>query len=130
MHKNDSKLISEAYDQIYSEGIWDRLKGIGSGIKMGVGTGLKNLGGKIVGDPQFQNTQTMGQAYAKAQQSSLFKSFVTKAEKELNDFLNDLKKMGVDADINSIRQTHPPPSGVDCVFEKSDCSTESKWCEE
>ena len=107
MKSKDQLLLEEAYNQV-NEGIWDRLKGLGSGIKAGagaVGQNIKNkaittLGGKAPEGPQ----QTTGQAYAKAQQGSIFNSFIKKATKEIADFKNDLSKMGIkqsDADLRA-----------------------------
>jgi hypothetical protein len=90
------------------EGIWDRLKGMGSGLKAGasvVGQNLKNkavtaLGGTVTASP----SATTGQAYAKAQQGSLLNSFIKKSNKEIADFKNDLSKMGItqsDADLRA-----------------------------
>ncbi len=100
MRNHDEQLLAEAYSEVYNEGIWDRVKGLGAGIKAGVQTGGQKLFG---GKP----TDTMGQSYAKAQQTSLLKTFVNKATKEIADFQNDLKKMGVSADLDDIRKTHP-----------------------
>jgi hypothetical protein len=107
MKSKDQLLLEEAYNQV-NEGIWDRLKGMGSGIKAGAGTLTQNvknkaitaLGGQAPEGPQ----QTTGQAYAKAQQTSLLNSFIKKATKEIADFQNDIKKLGInqtDADLRA-----------------------------
>lgn len=81
------------------EGIWDRVKGLGSGIKAGASILGQNLKDKAVsalgGTPQQRSGETAGQAYAKAQQGSLKNSFIKKATKEIEDFKNDLKVMGI-----------------------------------
>lgn len=105
MKSADQRLLEEAYDKV-NEGIWDRLKGMGSGIKAGARALTQNvknkaitaLGGKAPEGPQ----QTTGQAYAKAQQTSLLNSFIKKATKEIADFKNDISKLGInqsDADL-------------------------------
>jgi hypothetical protein len=107
MKSRDQLLLEEAYNQV-NEGIWDRLKGMGSGIKAGAGALTQNvrnkavtaLGGQAPQGPQ----QTTGQAYAKAQQTSLLNSFIKKATKEIADFQNDIKKLGInqtDADLRA-----------------------------
>jgi hypothetical protein len=106
----DEILLSEAYAKIYNEGIWDRLKGQASGIGAGLRQGAQNLASKAAGalGADVKPTgQGMGGAYANAQQTSLLNSFINKAEREIADFKNDISKMGVNADIESIRQTHP-----------------------
>jgi hypothetical protein len=106
----DQLLLSEAYGQIYNEGIIDRVKGQFSGMGAGLKQGAQNLVGKAAGALGAEvktSGQTMGQSYAKAQQTSLLKSFIAKANKEINDFFNDLNKMGAGADVEAIRKTHP-----------------------
>jgi hypothetical protein len=100
--KNKDDLFLE---QLYQEGIWDRLKGQGAGIKQGAGTVLKNIGGKLTGDTN--NRPSARGEYAKAQQSSLLKSFVQKVKKEIEDFKNDLKIFKVDSDPDSLKRNFP-----------------------
>lgn len=100
--KNKDDLFLE---QLYQEGIWDRLKGQGAGIKQGAGTVLKNIGGKLTGDTT-DRPSARGE-YAKAQQSSLLKSFVQKVQKEIADFKNDLKIFKVDSDPDSLEKNFP-----------------------
>ena len=109
MKSKDQLLLEDAYSEV-QEGIWDRLKGIGSGVKAGasvLGQNIKNkavtaLGGQATNAP----TNTAGQAYAKAQQKSIFNSFLNKAKKEIADFENDIQKLG-NAGIQELNQTHP-----------------------
>ena len=100
--KNKDDLFLE---QLYQEGIWDRLKGQGAGIKQGAGTVLKNIGGKLTGDTN--NRPSARGEYAKAQQSSLLKSFVQKVKKEIEDFKNDLKVFKVDSNPDSLERNFP-----------------------
>jgi len=107
MNSNDQRLLEEAYNQV-NEGIWDRLKGMGSGIKAGAGVIGQNIKNKAIttlgGQAPQGSGNTTGQAYAKAQQGSLLGSFVKKATKEIADFKNDLSKMGIkqtDADLRA-----------------------------
>lgn len=98
MKSADQRLLEEAYDKV-NEGIWDRLKGMGSGIKAGAGALTQNVKNKAItamgGTAPEGPQQTTGQAYAKAQQGSLLNSFIKKATKEIADFKNDLSKMGI-----------------------------------
>jgi hypothetical protein len=109
MNKDDL-LLSEAYSQVYNEGIWDRLKGQASGIGAGLKQGAQNVASKAasaLGAEVKPSGQTMGGSYANAQQTSLVNSFIKKAEKEISDFSNDIKKMGAGANISDIEKTHP-----------------------
>ena len=97
----DDVLLSEAYDRIYNEGIVDRLKGQASGIGAGLKQGAQNLAGKVaskLGADVKTSGDTAGGAYSNAQQQSLVNSFIQKAQKEINDFNNDVSKMGVNPD--------------------------------
>ena len=105
--KKDNLLL----ENLYQEGIWDRLKGQGAGIKAGastLGQGLKNKAiSALGGTPTKEPSNTAGQSYAKAQQSSLLKSFQSKIKKEIDDFKNDLKKFKVDPDEKDFSTTFP-----------------------
>lgn len=101
MRNNDDLLL----ENLYQEGIWDRLKGQGSGIKQGAGTLLKNIGGKLTGDTG--DRPSARSEYAKAQQGSLLKSFVQKVQKEIVDFKNDLKIFKVDANPDTLQKNFP-----------------------
>ncbi len=105
--KKDNLLL----ENLYQEGIWDRLKGQGAGIKAGastLGQGLKNKAiSALGGTPTKEPSNTAGQTYAKAQQSSLLKSFQSKIKKEIDDFKNDLKKFKVDPDEKDFSTTFP-----------------------
>ena len=50
--------------------------------------------------------QTMGQAYAKSQQKSIFNSFLQKAKAEIADFEKDIQKLGK-ADLAALKASHP-----------------------
>jgi excisionase family DNA binding protein len=100
--KNNDDLVLE---QLYQEGIWDRLKGQGAGIKQGAGTILKNVGGKLTGDKGERPSARA--EYAKAQQSSLLKSFTQKVQKEIADFKEDLKVFKVDSNPDSLQKNFP-----------------------
>lgn len=116
MKSKDQMLLEEAYNkvaapqnEIIDEGVWSQIKGLGSGIVAGAKTGAQNLAAgaaKAIGvKVDDSNRQTMGQAYAKAQQGSMLKGFQSSAEKTVNDFINDAKKMGVNLnDPNIIKQ--------------------------
>ena len=85
--KNKDDLILE---QLYQEGILDRIGGQFKGVKAGSGQLLQNLGRKIYqkagGEAMPPSSQTAGQSYAKAQQKSLLDSFTKKTGKEIEDF--------------------------------------------
>lgn len=107
--RKDDLLLSEAYSQVYNEGIWDRLKGQASGIGAGLKQGAQNLTGKLAsatGNKVEPSGKTMGGSYANAQQTSLLNSFIKKAQKEVDDFNNDMSKMGA-GNIQDVQKTHP-----------------------
>ena len=108
MKSKDQLLLEEAYNAV-NEGIWDRLKGIGSGMKAGIKQGAQNLSAGVAskfGADVKPSKQTMGQAYAKSQQKSIFNSFLNKAKKEIADFENDIQKLG-NAEIAQLKKSHP-----------------------
>ena len=106
--KNKDDLILE---QLYQEGIIDRLGSQFKGVKAGGAQVLQNLGRKLYqkagGEGMPEPSQTAGQAYAKAQQKSLLNSFIKKANNEIEDFRKDLLAMGVSGDPEEIKKTHP-----------------------
>ena len=104
MNKKDQLLLEQAYEEIYNEGIWDRLKGTGAGIKSALGAGIKNVGSKLSGEKP--TGPTMGQAYAKSQQKSIFNSFLSKSQTEIKNFEADIQKLG-GADLAALKKSHP-----------------------
>ena len=98
-------------EQLYQEGIIDRLSGQFKGVKAGTAQVLQNLGRKIYqkagGEGMPEPSQTAGQSYAKAQQKSLLNSFIKKTNNEIEDFKKDLLAMGVSGDPEEIKRTHP-----------------------
>jgi hypothetical protein len=106
--KSKDDLILE---QLYQEGILDRLGGQFKGVKAGGSQILQNLGRKIYqkagGVAIPAAAQTAGQAYAKAQQKSLLDSFIKKTSSEIEEFKKDLLAMGVSGDPEEIKKTHP-----------------------
>lgn len=105
---NDSRDLEIIYEQI-NEGIWDRLKGQGAGIKAGFKQGVQNVAANVankLGANVATSGQTMGQAYAKSQQKSIFNSFVQKAQKEIQEFEQDMIKLGKQ-DLNALKASHP-----------------------
>ena len=108
MKSKDQLLLEEAYDNV-NEGIWDRLKGQGAGIAAGLKQGAQNLAtgaANKLGANIKTSGQTMGQAYAKSQQKSIFSSFLQKAKAEIADFEADIQKLGK-ADIAALKASHP-----------------------
>jgi hypothetical protein len=108
MKSKDQQLLEEAYDNV-NEGIWDRLKGQGAGIAAGLKQGAQNLAtgaANKLGANIKPSGQSMGQAYAKSQQKSIFSSFLQKAKAEIADFEADIQKLGK-ADIAALKASHP-----------------------
>jgi hypothetical protein len=101
MKKKDVLLL----ENLYQEGILDRLKGQGSGIKTGAGTILKNIGSRLTGEKTPK--QSAGKEYSKAQQTSLLQSFKKKVEKEIQDFNNDLKSFKVNPNPLELEKDFP-----------------------
>ena len=101
MKKKDVLIL----ENLYQEGIIDRLKGQGSGIKTGAGTILKNIGSGLSGDKTPK--QSAGKEYSKAQQTSLLQSFKKKVEREIQDFNNDLKSFKVNPDPVQLEKDFP-----------------------
>ena len=85
MKSSDKKLLEEAYNSIYNEGILTR--GIASGA--GILAAAKN---------RFKSGSSV--LMAQAQQNSLTQSFIKKAKAEILDFYNDLNKMGINKNDN------------------------------
>jgi hypothetical protein len=106
--KNKDVLLLE---NLYQEGIIDRLKGQGAGIKTGASVLGQKFKDKTVsalgGTPQKRSGETAGQAYSKAQQTSLLQSFKKKVEKEIQDFNNDLKSFKVNPDPVQLEKDFP-----------------------
>lgn len=105
---NDQILLEQAYDQI-NEGIWDRLKGTAAGIGAGLKQGAANIAGNVAskfGATVTPTGKSGKEAYAQAQQKSIFKSFISKAEKEIKEFDDDIKKLG-QAEILELRKKYP-----------------------
>ena len=108
MKEKKDNLILE---NLYQENIWDRLKGTGAGLKAGASTLGQNFKNKAIsalgGTPTTTTSGSAGQSYAKAQQSSLLKSFQGKIKKEIEDFKNDLKTFKVDPDQENFSNNFP-----------------------
>ena len=106
--QREAVLLEEAYTEV-NEGILTRLKGQGAGVVAGLKQGAQNIATGVAGKLGAKVTpsgKTMGQSYAKAQQKSIFASFMTSAEKEIKDFEADLLKLGK-ADLNTLKASHP-----------------------
>jgi len=120
----DDKLMWEAYQHkkikassIVDEGIWDRLKARGAGVKGTVkGAGQRIAGatkgavagvkGDISGVQSAQAQQLAGKAVGlNAKTLSLANSHIQKISKDILDFQNDMTKLGLDPD--TIQQTYP-----------------------
>lgn len=105
MKYNDHSLMEEAYSQIFEktketetheiveEGMWDQIKGAGAGALKGVKRGYE----KFV-DPETTSFGDVGKEISKGfkggRSSSVVKAHVQKLDAEIDDFINDLKKVG------------------------------------
>lgn len=106
--QREAMLLEEAYSEV-NEGIFTRLKGQGAGMVAGLKQGAQNIATGVAGKLGAKVTpsgKTMGQAYAKSQQNSIFRSFVTTAQKEVKDFEEDIKKLGK-ANEAALKASHP-----------------------
>jgi hypothetical protein len=101
MKRKDDFLL----ENLYQEGIFDRVRGQGAGLVRGAGAALQKAGAKIAGK-ETPNISARSE-YAKAQQKSLLNSFKNKVQKEINDFYNDLREFKVDPDLNEVEKNFP-----------------------
>jgi hypothetical protein len=108
MKSKDDLLLEQAYDRV-NEGIWDRFKGTAAGIGAGLKQGAQNIATNVAGKLGATVTPTGKsgkEAYAQAQQKSIFTSFINKAEKEIKEFEDDVKKLG-QAEIMDLVRKYP-----------------------
>lgn len=106
--QREAMLLEEAYSEV-NEGIFTRLKGQVAGMGAGLKQGAQNIATGVAGKLGAKVTpsgKTMGQAYAKAQQKSIFANFMKVAEEEIADFNADLEKLGK-ADLATLNASHP-----------------------
>jgi len=105
MKYNDHDLMEEAYSQIFEktkesesneiieEGLWDQIKGTGAGIVKGAKRGYE----KFV-DPETTNFGDVGKeiktGFKGGRSSSVVRSHVEKLNSQIDDFIEDLKKVG------------------------------------
>jgi hypothetical protein len=101
MKRKDDLLL----EQLYQEGIIERLRGKGAALVKGAGAGLQKFGSKIAGTEAPKISARA--EYAKAQQKSLLNSFKRKVESEIKDFYNDLKTFKVDPDPTQLEKDFP-----------------------
>lgn len=119
MKTKDQILLEQAYDQI-NEGIWNTLKGTASGLAAGIKQGAQNVASSVAGKlgaTVTPSNKSWKQAYAQAQQKSIFSSFIQTAQKEIADFEEDFKKLG-DADIMTLSKSHPEILKVMSAYKK------------
>ena len=112
-------------DQLIQEGIWDRMKARGAGLKAGVqsapqrlkGAAQSALGkaaGAVGGGDTAQALQQQGQDTASAAKNAAFdpkalsiiNSYIGKLQKTVTSFNNDLKQLGIDPK-GELLQTNP-----------------------
>ena len=105
MKYNDHDLMEEAYSQIFEktkesesneiieEGLWDQIKGTGAGIVKGAKRGYE----KFV-DPETTSFGDVGKeiktGFKGGRSSSVVRSHVEKLNSQIDDFIEDLKKVG------------------------------------
>jgi hypothetical protein len=103
MKYNDHSLMEEAYSQIFEntketpeiveEGLWDQIKGTGAGIVKGAKRGYDSFV-----DPETKSFGDVGKeistGFKGGRSSSVVKSHVEKLYAQIDDFINDLKKVG------------------------------------
>jgi hypothetical protein len=103
MKYNDHSLMEEAYSQIFEntketpeiveEGLWDQIKGTGAGIVKGAKRGYDSFV-----DPETKSFGDVGKeistGFKGGRSSSVVKSHVEKLDAQIDDFINDLKKVG------------------------------------
>ena len=108
-YKNKEQiLLEQAYDKV-SEGIWDRFKGTAAGIGAGLKQGAQNIASNVAGKLGATVTpsgKSGKEAYAQAQQKSIFNTFIKKAETEIQEFEEDIKKLG-QAEILELAKKYP-----------------------
>jgi hypothetical protein len=105
MKYNDHDLMEEAYSQIFEktkdlqsneiveEGLWDQIKGTGAGIVKGAKRGYDSFV-----DPETTSFGDVGKEISKGfkggRSSNVVRSHVEKLNAGIDDFINDLKKVG------------------------------------
>jgi hypothetical protein len=103
MKYNDHSLMEEAYSQIFEntketpeiveEGLWDRIKGTGAGIVKGAKRGYDSFV-----DPETKSFGDVGKeistGFKGGRSSTVVKSHVEKLFSQVDDFIEDLKKIG------------------------------------
>lgn len=111
MKNQDDTTLENAYEQIYEnhsqkqfedekneqqlleEGLWDRVKGVASGIQKAAGRGFDSFK-----DEDTKDFKTVGKeittGFRGGQTSSVIKSHVSKLNAQIDDFINDLVKVG------------------------------------
>lgn len=104
MKYQDHLNLEEAYNNVVAkellnedvqeEGLWDRVKGAASGVAK-VASNVSDIGHettKIRGKGGFLNK--VGQNFKGGRSSSVIKSHIVKLNAEIDDFINDVKKVG------------------------------------
>lgn len=87
----EKELLNE---DIQEEGLWDRVKGAASGVSKAIGSAsyhaqnTSSLGGK----KGF--LAKSGEEFKGGRASSVIKSHISKLNSEIDDFINDIKKIG------------------------------------
>jgi hypothetical protein len=100
MKYEDHLLMESAYNQIsqnnsenIEEGLWDRLKGTGKGVLKGAERGFQSFT-----DPETSKFSDVGKAiktgFSGGRSSSVISSHVQKLDSQIDDFIEDLKKVG------------------------------------
>ena len=104
MKYKDHENLEEAYGKVVSkelltedvqeEGLWDRVKGTASGVSK-VASNISDIGhetSKFSGKGGF--IDKVGTSFKGGRSSSIIKSHISKLNSEIDDFINDVKKVG------------------------------------
>jgi len=104
MNYQDHLTLEEAYNKVVAkellsediqeEGLWDRVKGTASGVAKAV-SNVSDIGHEttnIRGKGGFLDK--VGQKFTSGRSSTVIKSHITKLNADIDDFINDIKKVG------------------------------------
>jgi hypothetical protein len=113
MKYKDHQLLENAYDSVFEnvtkkelleeqkditeEGLWDRVKGTASGLKKGVNWGYDKALDKIKGEtesPWSDVGKDFTKGFKGGRTSTVIRSHVEKLNSQIDDFIEDLKKIG------------------------------------
>jgi hypothetical protein len=79
-------------EDVVEEGMWDRIKARGAGVKDAAGSWTKGVGQAIKGQPSTEDPQAK---YKSAKITSILNSHIAKIDHALSNFATDLVKLGL-----------------------------------